>query len=115
MLEGWFRQKILVATIEGRDEPEKYLLVHGQYDSWSVGVGDNATRDALLLELARVLARHRNGLRCSVKIAWWPGHFTGRYAGSTWFTDRFALDLDRHCLAQINCDSPGRRWATSFH
>ena len=31
---------------------------------------------------------------CSQKIAWWPGHSTGRYAGSTWFADAFALDLD---------------------
>ncbi|MBV9562167.1 MAG: peptidase M28, partial [Bradyrhizobium sp.] len=51
----------------------------------------------------------------SVKLAWWPGHSTGRYAGSTWFTDRFAIELDEHCVAQINCDSPGCRWATSFH
>ena len=50
-----------------------------------------------------------------MKLAWWPGHSTGRYAGSTWFTDAFALDLDRNCLAQINCDSPGCRWATSYH
>ncbi len=54
-------------------------------------------------------------LRRSVKIAWWPGHSTGRYAGSTWFADAFALELDRNCLAQINCDSPGCRWATSYH
>jgi N-acetylated-alpha-linked acidic dipeptidase len=27
----------------------------------------------------------------------------------------FAHDLDRNCLAQINCDSPGCRWATSYH
>ena len=34
-------------------------------------------------------------LRRSVRIAWWPGHSTGRYAGSTWFADSFAIDLDR--------------------
>ncbi len=62
-----------------------------------------------------MLWTHRAGLRRSVKIAWWPGHSTGRYAGSTWFADAFALELDRHCLAQINCDSPGCRWATSYH
>jgi len=39
--------------------------------------------------------REEGALRRSVKIAWWPGHSTGRYAGSTWFTDAFALDLDR--------------------
>ena len=62
-----------------------------------------------------MLWTHRAELRRSVKLAWWPGHSTGRYAGSTWFTDAFALDLDRNCLAQINCDSPGCRWATSYH
>lgn len=115
LVEGWFAQKIPVVTIPGTVEPEKYVLVHGHLDSWDVGVGDNATGDATLLELARVFWKHRDGLRRSVKIAWWPGHSTGRYAGSTWFTDAFAMDLDRNCVAQVNCDSPGCRWATSYH
>jgi N-acetylated-alpha-linked acidic dipeptidase len=115
LLEGWFAQKVPVATIPGATEPEKYVLVHGHYDSWDVGVGDNATGDATLMELARVLWANRDGLRRSVKVAWWPGHSTGRYAGSTWFADRFARELDRDCVAQINCDSPGCRWATSYH
>ena len=115
LVEGWFMQKIPVVTIPGTIEPEKFVLVHGHLDSWDVGVGDNATGDATLMELARVLWTHRDGLRRSVKLAWWPGHSTGRYAGSTWFTDAFAMDLDRNCVAQINCDSPGCRWATSYH
>ena len=115
LVEGWFMQKIPVVTIPGAEEPEKFVLVHGHLDSWDVGVGDNATGDATLMELARVLWTHRAGLQRSVKLAWWPGHSTGRYAGSTWFTDAFAMDLDRNCVAQINCDSPGCRWATSYH
>ncbi len=115
LVEGWFAQKIPVVTIPGTVEPEKFVMVHGHLDSWDVGVGDNATGDATLLELARVFWKHRDGLRRSVKIAWWPGHSTGRYAGSTWFTDAFAMDLDRNCVAQVNCDSPGCRWATSYH
>ncbi len=115
LLEGWFVQKVPVVTIQGTDEPEKFALVHGHYDSWEVGVGDNATGDATLMELARVFWKNRKSLKRSVKIAWWPGHSTGRYAGSTWFTDAFALDIDRNCIAQINCDSPGCRWATSYH
>ncbi len=113
--EGWFEQPIPVATIPGATEPDDFVLVHGHYDSWEVGVGDNATGDATLLELARVLWNNRAGLRRSVRVAWWPGHSTGRYAGSTWFADAFAIDLDEHCVAQINCDSPGCRWATSYH
>jgi hypothetical protein len=115
MQEGWFKQKIPVATIPGAKEKDKFVLVHGHYDSWDVGVGDNATGDATLMELSRVLWEKRSLLRRSVKLAWWPGHSTGRYAGSTWFTDCFAIELDEGCVAQINCDSPGCRWATSYH
>lgn len=115
LLEGWFAQKIPVVHIPGEVEPDRFVFVHGHYDSWDVGVGDNATGDATLLEMARVLWAHRDRLRRSVRIAWWPGHSTGRYAGSTWYADAFAQDLDRNCVVQINCDSPGCRWATSYH
>lgn len=112
--EGWFRSPIPVVTIPGRSEPEAFVLLHGHYDSWDYGIGDNAVGDATLLEVARVLWKHRDRLERSVRIAWWPGHSTGRYAGSTWFADRFAIDLYEHCIAQINCDSPGCRWATEY-
>jgi hypothetical protein len=114
MEEGWFSSKLPEITITGTEEPEKYVLLHGHLDSWDVGVGDNATGDATMLEIARVLWANRDKLRRTVKIAWWPGHSTGRYAGSTWYSDTFALDLDENCVAQVNCDSPGCRWATEF-
>ncbi len=112
--EGWFSQKVVVAEIPGSLDPEPFVLLHGHYDSWDVGVGDNATGDATLLEVARVLWKNRGQLRRSVRVAWWPGHSTGRYAGSTWYADEFARQLDERCVAQINCDSPGCRWATDF-
>ncbi|MFN4099590.1 MAG: M28 family metallopeptidase [Pararhodobacter sp.] len=115
MQEGWFEQAIPVVEIPGTVEPDKFLLLHGHYDSWDVGVGDNATGDATMLECARVLWENRDSLYRSVRVAWWPGHSTGRYAGSTWYSDHFALDLDENCVMQVNCDSPGCRWATSYH
>jgi hypothetical protein len=110
--EGWYRCKLPVATIRGRSDD--FLLVHGHYDSWDVGVGDNAVGDATLLELARLFHGARRRPRRSLKVAWWPGHSTGRYAGSTWFADEFALELDRRCVAAVNVDSPGCAGATAF-
>lgn len=112
--EGWFKCPVVVAEIEGKDEPERFALIHGHYDSWDVGIGDNAVGDATLLELARVFHNHRDQLARSMKIAWWPGHSTGRYAGSTWFADEFGLELARNCIAQVDIDSPGCRWATEY-
>lgn len=112
--EGWRPIPVLVAEIRGTAEPEKFVLLHGHIDSWHEGIGDNATGDATLLEVARVLWQNRAHLRRSVRIAWWSGHSHGRYAGSTWYADTFALDLDENCVLHINCDSPGCRGATVF-
>lgn len=112
--EGWFKSLVPVVNVTGAIEPEKFVLLAGHYDSWDVGVGDNATGDAALLEIARLLWHNKDKLRRSVRIAWWPGHSTGRYAGSAWFADTFALDLDENCVAQVNCDSPGCRWADVY-
>lgn len=113
--EGWFPCPVVVAEIAGTEEPERFALVHGHLDSWDVGIGDNAVGDATLLELARVLHKNRGALKRSIRIAWWTAHSTGRYGGSTWFADAFGLDLARHCVAQINIDSPGCRWATEYY
>ena len=111
---GWFKSILPVVEIPGKREPDKFVLLHGHYDSWDVGVGDNATGDACMLEIARMLWTHRDKLERSVRVAWWPGHSTGRFAGSTWYADEFGLDLARNCLAHLNCDSPGCRDATEY-
>ncbi len=112
--EGWMRCLLPVAEIQGASDPDEFLLVHGHYDSWYEGIGDNATGDAALLELARVLWTLRARLHRSVRIAWWPGHSTGRYAGSTWYADTFADEIDEHCIAQLDIDSPGCADATAY-
>jgi len=112
--QGWKRGTVLVAEILGQAEPDKFLLAHGHLDSWDVGVGDNATGNAALLELARVFWQHRRKLKRSLRIAWWTGHSHGRYAGSTWYADTFGVDLYENCIAQVNIDSPGCRWATEY-
>ncbi len=110
----WREIPVIVAEIRGASVPEEFVLVHGHLDSWGEGIGDNTTGDATLLELARDLHTHRDTLARSVRVAWWSGHSHGRYAGSTWYADAFALDLMANCAAQVNCDSPGCRWATEY-
>jgi N-acetylated-alpha-linked acidic dipeptidase len=110
----WRPIPVTVAEIRGQQEPERFVLLHGHLDSWHVGIGDNATGDATLLEAARVLHANRDKLARSVRICWWSGHSHGRYAGSTWYADTNANDLLRNCVCHVNCDSPGCRDATAF-
>ena len=108
---GWKQVLLPVATIESPEEPEKFMLVGGHHCSWYYGATDNATGDACLLEMARALYQNRAGLRRSVRIAWWPSHSQGRYAGSTWYADNFFEDLRRNCIGYLGIDSPGVRGA----
>jgi N-acetylated-alpha-linked acidic dipeptidase len=111
---GWKKIPVIVAEIRGTEEPEEFVLLHGHLDGWHYGVGDNATGCATLLEIARVFQANQESLKRSLRIAWWSGHSHGRYAGSTWYTDAFALDLMENCISHVNCDSPGCRWATVY-
>lgn len=111
----WRKIPILVAEIRGHAFPEEFVLLNGHLDSWHEGVGDNATGDAAMLEIARVFWKHRDKLDRSIRIAWWSGHSHGRYAGSAWYADEFAVELACNCVAQVNCDSPGCRWADTYN
>lgn len=110
--EGWAQCLVPVARIPGKRE--EFVLAHGHYDSWDVGIGDNAVGDATLLELARIFHQKRELMRRSLRVAWWPGHSTGRYAGSAWYADVFAHELSQRCVATVNIDSPGCWRATEY-
>jgi len=111
---GWSKIPLVIAAIPGVQEPDKFVLIGGHYDSWYQGVTDNATGNAACLEIARILSANRNMLRRGVKIAWWPGHSHGRYAGSTWYSDMLFEEIDKNAIAYINIDSPGCVDATTF-
>jgi len=113
----WMACPIVEARIEAGDadpDDDDFVLLHGHYDSWAVGIADNATGDAGLLELARVFEEHSDDLQRDLRVAWWPGHSTGRYAGSTWYADEFAMDLVEDCVAHVDMDSPGAKGSTEY-
>ena len=111
---GWKTLPLLVAEIRGAVEPERFVLIGNHIDSWHEGVTDSATGNGALLEVARVVHAHRASLRRSLRVAWWPGHSTGRYAGSTWYADHFFDDLHDNGVAHMAIDSPGVRSATAI-
>jgi N-acetylated-alpha-linked acidic dipeptidase len=112
---GWYTSKLPEAIVRGNGpDADKFVLVGAHYCSWEIGITDNATGDACLLEMARVLQQNRELLDRSVRLCWWPGHSHGRYSGSAWYADSFFDDLAQNCVAYHNVDSPGVRDATLY-
>lgn len=113
---GWYRSQLPEVVIEpgAPGASDEFVLVGAHYCAWEVGITDNATGDACLLELARILHQGRDQLRRGVRICWWPGHSHGRYSGSTWYADTFFRDLGERCIAYHNIDSPGVKGATQY-
>lgn len=111
---GWRKVRLPEVRIEGKTDPETFMLVGGHYCSWEVGTTDNSTGVADILELARIFWQHRDELDRSVRFVWWPGHSHGRYAGSTWYADTFFEELGKNCILYHNIDSPGVRGASKY-
>ncbi len=101
-----------VAEIKGDPDSEEFVLIAGHMDSWYFGAQDNAAGNSSLLELARVLQKHREKLKRNVRVAWWIGHSHGRFAASTWYCDNYWEDLARNCVGYLNVDQPGHREST---
>ena len=109
MESGVRNSRMVIADIPGKSE--NFILINGHYDSWYEGITDNATSDAIMLELARVFWKHREKLERSVRIAWWSGHSDARYAGSTWYCDEHLDELNKKYVADINLDLTGCKLA----
>ena len=110
--EDWMTMRLPVVDIPGKHA--EYLLVGGHYCSWFDGATDNVSGNSCLIELAKLFARHQDQLEYGIRIAWWPGHSNGRYAGSSWYAETFWQDLYDNCLGYFNIDSPGVKGAKIY-
>ena len=110
---GWMPIPHLVGTLPGRLE-DRFVLFSGHVDAWHHGAMDNATANATMLEVARLLGARRDALRRGIRFAFWSGHSHGRYAGSAWYADHAWRELHARCVLHLNVDSTGARGATDY-
>ncbi|MFF7709032.1 M28 family peptidase [Pseudomonas sp. NPDC007930] len=102
----WRGVQMPTATIPGQ-EP-LFVLIGGHYCSWGPGASDNATGNALMLDLIRHFAAGPTP-RYGLKFVWWTGHEQGGYAGSSWYADEHWSELRRNAIAYLNVDNVGTR------
>ncbi|MFN3622202.1 MAG: M28 family metallopeptidase, partial [Nitrososphaerales archaeon] len=110
---GWKKIPVVTGEINGVSEDD-FILFSGHIDSWHYGAMDNASANSAMLEVARILGKHRSVLRRGLRLAFWSGHSHGRYAGSAWYADNFWADIYERCVAHVNIDSVGGKGATLF-
>ncbi len=113
---GWTTTPIVQADLApGHPEAETtFVLFSGHLDSWYLGAMDNGSANAAMLEVARLMARHRGALRRGLRVAMWSGHSHGRYSSSAWYADTFFVELDERCVAHVNTDALGGVGADQF-
>lgn len=106
---GWRKTPLLTGDLirknAGPDEP--FVMFSGHHDTWHLGVMDNGTANATMLEIARLFAANRSHLRRSLRLCFWSGHSHGRYSGSTWYADNYWKELATRCVAHVNIDLTG--------
>jgi len=107
---GWTPIPALIADLTGTNagaNEDRYVLLSGHVDSWHYGAMDNASANATMLEVARVLAAHRGELRRGLRLAFWSGHSHARYGASAWYADHAFADLHARCVCHVNAESTG--------
>ncbi len=107
---GWKKIPLLVVEICGK--LDEFVLFSGHVDSWYYGAMDNASANAVMIEIAKLFSSHSDFLERGLKVAFWSGHSHGRYAGSAWYADNFYNELASHCVCHVNIDSVGAVGAT---
>ncbi len=97
---------------------EDFVVLAGHQDSWPGPAStDNASGNAVILELMRVFHQHRDRLRRGIVAGFWTGHETGTMVGSTWYVDQNWRRLRDHAVGYILIDQPSctgtMRWGAS--
>ncbi len=110
----WRSVEMPEAIVNAPGGGDDFFLASAHLDGWYQGAMDNATGDILLMELARVFHKVRDDLKRNVRLAFWIGHSHGRYAGSTWYVDRFWDNLRNNCVGYFNIDQVGFRDGSVF-
>jgi hypothetical protein len=99
----------VIGEIRGSTRPDEIVVIGAHLDSWDLGTGalDNGANSAMVIDIARQIARL--GLRPArtIRFALWNGE-EQNFNGSYGYTLTHAAELDRHVMASSYDIGTGR-------
>ncbi|MCB1546449.1 MAG: M28 family peptidase [Hyphomicrobiaceae bacterium] len=113
----WRKLALTVGELKAPGSDD-FVILGGHQDSWyGEAATDNAAGNACFVELARVMAKHRDKLKRGLLCGFWTAHEIGTMVGSTWFADTHWERLRDHACAYVQVDQPAivgtTRWGAS--
>lgn len=105
---------VCTAELKAEKPTDRFVMFGGHVDSWHKGGTDNGGANAVVLELARIFAGHRDKMNVNIRFVWWSGHSNGRYSGSNWYADTYWEDIHDHAVANFDIDTVGTKGSTDF-
>ncbi|KAM3728739.1 Glutamate carboxypeptidase [Dirofilaria immitis] len=98
----------IIATMFGREEPDRYVLFSNHYDAWVKGAIDPISATGTMLEMARVLSKMKKSTkwrpRRTIMFCLWDAEEFG-LIGSTEWVEEFMKPLQQRAIAVINVDN----------
>ncbi|XP_020573516.1 probable glutamate carboxypeptidase LAMP1 [Phalaenopsis equestris] len=96
----------LIAIIEGKEEPDRYVIVGNHYDAWTFGAVDPNSGTAALLEVAQRLAKlQKEGWkpRRTIILCSWDAEEHHLIGSTEWVEDNREI-LASRAVAYLNMD-----------
>ncbi|VDO20229.1 unnamed protein product [Haemonchus placei] len=95
----------IIAVLEGKEEPDKWVMLGNHVDAWGKGAIDPVSGTAVQLEVARVMAKvfEQHAPRRTIVFCHWDGEEFGLIGSNEWIEQRLGV-LQRRAVAYINVD-----------
>ena len=111
----WRPLRQAIGRVQGGGGSREFAILGGHMDSWfGQAASDNASGNAIFLELARVFQKYAAELKRNLIVGFWVGHETGTMIGSSHFVDTYWDDLRENGVAYVQVDQPALKGTTEW-
>jgi len=111
----WRPLRQAIGRVQGGGGSREFAILGGHMDSWfGQAASDNASGNAIFLELARVFQKHAAEFKRNLTVGFWVGHETGTMIGSSHFVDTYWDDLRENGVAYVQVDQPALKGTTDW-